>query len=107
MALEKQRAVPKDGPYSKPIPWRLVLLDDLDNAAAARLDQNRAAVHDRVAIFPRAIFSRHLVIGNALFRQHGADPDILAVLIGRASLLDDIAAEAGTLVDAQNAGDTA
>jgi hypothetical protein len=62
-------------------------------------------VHDRVAIVPGAIFPRHLVIGDALLRQYSADPDILAILIGRAALLDHILVKAGTLIDAQDAGD--
>src|SRR4051794_33906224 len=73
----------------------------------ARFDQYGPAVHDRVPIIPHAIFRRHVVIGHARFRQHRADPDILAILIGRAPLLDDIAAEARTLIDAEHAGDAA
>src|SRR5450432_248028 len=83
------------------------LLDDLDNPAAARFDQNRAAVHDRVAIVSDAIFRRHVVIGDAFFRQNRADPDILAVLIGRVTPFDDIIAKAGTLVDAKDTVDAA
>jgi hypothetical protein len=83
----------------------VVLLDDLDNAVGPRIDQNRTVVHDRVAIIPNAIFRRHIVIGDAFFGQNRADPDVLAILIGRAALLDDIAAKAGTLVHAQNPAD--
>ena len=85
----------------------VVLFDDLDNPAAARFDQDCAAVHDRVAIFADAIFLRHVVIGDAFFRQDGADAHILAILIGRAALFDDIAAKTRTFVDAQDAVHTA
>src|ERR1700722_11855376 len=78
------------------------LFDNLDNPVRARIDQNRAAVHDGVAIVPGAIFRRHVVIGDAVFRQHRADPDILVILIGRTVLLDDVAAEAGTIVHPQH-----
>jgi hypothetical protein len=83
----------------------VVLLDDLDNPAGPRFDQNRAAVYNRVAIIPGAVFRRHVVIGDALFRQNRANADVLAILIGRASLLDNIIAKAGTLIDAENPGD--
>jgi hypothetical protein len=81
-----------------------VLLDDFDNPVGTRVDQNRATVHDRVAIVPNAIFLRHIIIGYALLRQNRANPDILAILIGRAVLLNDITAKARTLIDAENAG---
>src|SRR6188768_1304691 len=80
-----------------------LLLDDLDDPSAARLDQNRAAVDDRVAVIANAIFLRYVVIGDAFFRQDGADPQIFAVLIRRAALFDDVTAEARTLVDAEDA----
>jgi len=81
------------------------LLDDFDNPAGTRFDQNRAAIYNRVPIFPGAVFRRHVVIGDAFFRQNRANSDVLAILIGRASLLDNITAKAGTLIDPQNAGD--
>jgi hypothetical protein len=81
-----------------------VLLDDFDDPAAARFDQNRAAVYDGVTIFPRAIFRRHIVIGDTFLRQNRANSHVLAILVGRAMLLDNIAVKAGTLVDAQNPG---
>jgi hypothetical protein len=70
----------------------------------ARFDQNRAAVHDRVAIIPSAVFRRHVIIGNARFRQDSADPDRLVIFIGGAALFDHIAVEAGTLVDTEYPG---
>src|SRR4051794_39675352 len=73
----------------------------------ARLDQHGAAVHHRVAVVPHAVFRRHVVIGHAGFRQHGADPDLVAIGVGGAPLLDHVAAEARTLLDAEHAGDAA
>jgi hypothetical protein len=84
----------------------VVLLDDFDNPMGARLDQHRAAVDDRVTVFPSAIFRRHIIIGNAFLRQNCADPHILAILIGRAALFDHIVAKARTLIDAENAAYT-
>src|SRR5471032_3095582 len=98
--------VAADGPHSISV-YEVVLLDDLYNPVGARIDQNRAVVHDRIAIVPRAIFRRHVVIGNALLGQHGADPDILTILIGRPMLFDDIGVKAGPLIDAEHPGDAA
>jgi hypothetical protein len=100
----KKGAILTDGPFSTS-DAAVVLLDDLDNAAGPRLDQNRAAVHDGVAIIPGAVFRRYVVIGDALLRQNRANSDVLAILIGRTTLLDDVTVKAGTLVDAQDAGD--
>src|SRR5665647_1501765 len=97
-------AIPTDGPH-RYARCRGRLLDDLDNPAAARFDQNRAAIHDRIAILPGgAVFRRHVVIGDAFLRQNRANADVFAILIGRASLLDHITAKAGPLVDAENPG---
>jgi hypothetical protein len=82
----------------------VVLFDDLDDPAGTRFDQNCAAIYNRVPIFPGAVFRRHVVIGDAFFRQNHADSDVLAILIGRASLLNDITAKAGTFIDAEDSG---
>jgi hypothetical protein len=84
-----------------------VLFDDLDNPVGARIDQDRPVVHDGVAIIARAIFRRYFVIGDTFLRQHRADSDLLAILIGRATLLDGITAKAGAFIDAENSGDAA
>jgi hypothetical protein len=84
----------------------VALLDDLDNPAGARFDQNRAAVHNRVTIIARAVFWWHIVIGDAFLRQNRADPDVFAILIGRMTPLDDVTVKAGTLIDAENPGDS-
>ena len=97
-------AIPMDGSHSTRSMPQSFLLDDLDNAAGARIDQNRAAVHNRITIIPSTIFRRYIVVVDALIRQHSANSDVLTILIGRAALLDDIIAKARTLIDAQNAG---
>jgi hypothetical protein len=98
-------AVSADGPHFELSGAAGVLLDDLDNAAGTRFDQNRAAIYNRVTIVPDAVFLRHVVIGDAVFRQHRANADVLAILVRRTSLLDNIAAKAGALIDAEHAGD--
>ncbi len=56
------------------------LLDDFDNAACTRVDQNRTIVHDRITVAGRdVVFRRHVVVANALFRENGADGNRLAV----------------------------
>jgi hypothetical protein len=82
----------------------IVLFDDLDDPAGVRFDQNRVAVHNRVTIFPGAVFRRHIVIGDAFLWQNRAEPHVLAILIGRMTPFDDISVKAGTLIDAENPG---
>jgi hypothetical protein len=50
------------------------------------------------------VLRRHIVIGDAFLREDRPNPYIFAILIRRASLLDDVGTEAGTLIDAENAG---
>jgi hypothetical protein len=73
----------------------------------ARIDENRPVVHDRITVIPNTIFRRHIVICHAVLRQNGADPYVLAILIGWATLFDHITAKARTLIDAENPGHTA
>jgi hypothetical protein len=82
----------------------IALFEDFDDPVGARFDQNRAAVHDRVAIIPNAIFRRHVIIGDARFRQDRADPDRFVIFIGRPALLDHIAVKTGPLIDAEHPG---
>ena len=98
-------AIPMDGSHSTRSMPQSFLLDDLDNAAGARIDQNRAAVHNRITIIPSTIFRRYIVVVDALIRQHSANSDVLTILIGRAVLLGCVIAKARTLLDAENPGD--
>ena len=41
------------------------LLDNLHDPVCARIDENSAVVHYRVAVIVHTIFRRHLVIGDA------------------------------------------
>jgi hypothetical protein len=50
------------------------------------------------------ILRRHIVIGNAFFRENRAYSQLIAILIRRASLFDDIGTEARTLIDPEDAG---
>jgi hypothetical protein len=90
-----------DGPCSMRSPLN-ALLNNLDDPAAMRFDQNSPAVYNRVPIVPRAIFRRHIVVSHAFLRKNGANPYILAVVIGRVMPLDDIAVKARPFIDAEN-----
>ena len=70
-----------------------------------RIDQNGPVVHDRIAIFVDAIFRRHVVIGDALLGQNGADPNVFIIPIRRAMLLNRVTAEARALIDAKDSVD--
>jgi hypothetical protein len=82
----------------------IALFEDFDDSVGARFDQNRTAVHNGVAIIPNAIFRRHVIIGDARFRQNRADPDRLVIFVGRPALLHHIAVKAGPLIDAEHRG---
>jgi hypothetical protein len=82
------------------------LLNDLDDAACSGFDQNCTTVHHRVSVLTYTVFRRHFVVGHAFSREHRPDPYILSILIGWASLFDDIGAEAGTLVYPKDPRDT-
>jgi hypothetical protein len=85
----------------------VLLLDNLDDAACSRFNQNRAAIHYCVSMLAYTILRRHIVIGNALFRENRPNSQLVAILIRGASLFDDIGAEARTLIDPEHAGDPA
>jgi hypothetical protein len=84
-----------------------LLLDNLNDAVGSRIDQNGATIHDCVSVLARAIFRRHIVIGDTLFGQNRPNSYVFVVLIGRAPLFDDIRMEARPLVDPKDAGDAA
>jgi len=92
----------KDGPNV--VPEVLLLLNDLDDTACSRLDQNRAAIYHRVSMLAYAILRRHIVVGHAFFRQNGTNSQVFPILIRRTSLFDHIGTEAGTLIHPEDAG---
>jgi hypothetical protein len=81
-----------------------MLLDDLDDTACPRLDQNRAAVYHRVSMLAYAILRWHIVIGHTFFRQNGTNSELFPILIRRTPLFDHIGTEAGTLIHPKDAG---
>jgi hypothetical protein len=81
----------------------MLLLDDLDDAVGSRVDQHGAAIHDSVSVLAHAIFGRHIVIVDALLGKYRPNSYIFVVLIGRVPLFDHIRAEAGPLIDAEDA----
>jgi hypothetical protein len=83
------------------------LLDDLDYAARAGVNQNRSIVDNCVAIFANTILLRNLVVGDACFRKYCAHPYITFVAIRGPVFFDNITVEARTLIDAQNSRHTA
>jgi hypothetical protein len=50
------------------------------------------------------ILRRHIVVGNAFFRQNGTHSQVFPILIRRTPLFDHIRAEAGALIDPEDAG---
>ena len=82
-----------------------LLFNDLDDAPGSRLDENSTTIDDGVPILPHAILGRHFVVLNAGFRQHGANAYIFVIAVGWNMSLDNIGAEARTLVDTKDAGD--
>jgi hypothetical protein len=83
------------------------LFDDFDDPVCPRIHQNGPIVHDGVAIFTGTVFLGNVVIGYAGFGQNSSDPQFLIVVIRRMVVLDDVASEARTLIDTQNATDAA
>jgi hypothetical protein len=92
----------KDGPNV--VTEVLLLLNDLDDTACSRLDQNRAAIDHRVSVLAYAILRRHVVVGHAFFRQNGTNSQVFPILIRRTPLFDHIGTEAGTLIHPEDAG---
>src|SRR5687767_4494773 len=72
----------KPGAAGLPEDPRLVLLDDLNDAAGLRINQHRAVVHNRIAILRLSILCRHVVVSNALGRQLGTDHNGLSIRVG-------------------------
>jgi hypothetical protein len=86
--------------------FEFLLLDDLDDTACPRLDQNRAAIYHRVSL-AYTVLRRHIVVGHTFFRQNGTNSQVFPILIRRTPLFDHIRTEAGTLIHPEDAGYTA
>src|SRR6202171_3792167 len=78
---------------------RWPLLDHLNDAARARFDQHGLAVHHGVAIRRGAIGLRHVVIGDAGFRQHTAHDHTILNGVVRHPLAHDVFAERRPPID--------
>lgn len=107
IAYEKSPALGRASFAAEPARPDARLLDDLNDPAGARLDQHRTLVHDGVAVLARAVLGRDLVVLDALGRQHGANLDLLAVTIGRATLLNHVLAKTRPLLDTEDSSDPA
>jgi hypothetical protein len=83
------------------------LLDHLDYASRARLNQHRSIVDDRIPIIANAVLGRNIVVSDACFRKDRAYPYIAFVAIRRPMFFDDIVTEARTCIHAENALHTA
>jgi hypothetical protein len=92
----------KDGPNV--VTEVLLLLNDLDDTACPRLDQNRSAVYHRVSMLAYTILRWHIVVGHTLFGQNGTNSQVFPILIRRTPLFDHIRTEAGTLIHPEDAG---
>src|ERR1700722_646364 len=75
------------------------LLDHLNDTARTWVDQHGSAVHHRVAVGRDGIGLRHVVIGDAGFRQHAAHDHAIRNRVIRHALAHDIFAERRTLID--------
>jgi hypothetical protein len=82
----------------------LLLLNNLDDTACSRLDQNRAAIYHRVSMLAYTILRWHIVVGHTFFRQNGTNSQVFPILIRRTPLFDHIRTEAGTLIHPEDAG---
>src|ERR1700748_1241927 len=81
------------------------LFHDFHDAVGARIDEHRAIVDDGISISAAAVFRWNVIIGYAGLRQHCADPDVLAISIGRIMTFCHVAAEARALVNSQDTVD--
>src|SRR6476620_3216387 len=88
--------------------WLRQLVDELNDATGAGLDQHGAAVHDRVVVAPRAaIFGRNVVIADSGLGQDRTNCEGLRIRVRRHLLTNDIFGETRSIIDAQNAGNPA
>jgi hypothetical protein len=82
----------------------LLLLNNLDDTACSRFDQNRATIHHRVSMLAYTVLRWHIVVGNTFFRQNCTNSQVFPIFIRRTPLFDDIRTEAGTLIYPEDAG---
>ena len=64
----------------------------------ARVDQHGMIVHVGVAVAGHVVFGRHVVIGDAAFRQHRADAEVTVIAIGRVPFANDVFAKARAII---------
>jgi hypothetical protein len=84
------------------------LLYYFHDAPCARLNEHRAAVHDGIAIAVRGVvLGRNLIIADAFFRKDRANRDWLTISVRWDAFAHDVLAEARTLVNAKQPGNTA
>src|ERR1700742_756968 len=72
-----------------------------------RVDENRSAIDDRVAIIANTVFWRNVVVGYPIAGQVCADPYVTVVRVRWNMPLDDVAVKTRPLVDSEYAVHTA
>jgi hypothetical protein len=60
---------------------QVLLLNNLDDTARSRFDQNCATIHHRVSMFAYTILRRHIVVGNAFFRQNCTNSQVFPIFV--------------------------
>src|ERR1019366_7179875 len=83
------------------------LLDHLDYASRARINQHRSIVYDRIAIIAHTVFRWNLIVSDACFRKDRACSYIAFVAVRGPMFFDDIVTEPRTCIHAKNARHTA
>src|ERR1700744_2883698 len=86
---------------------RMISLDDFDDTMRARIDENRSTVDNRIAIITYPIFRRNVIVGYAIARKICSYAYITVIRIGWVMPLDDVAVEAGPLIDSEHPVHTA
>jgi hypothetical protein len=79
------------------------LLDHLDYASRARINQHRSIVYDRIAIIANTVFRWNLIVSDACFRKDRACSYIAFVAVRGPVFFDDIVTETRTCIHAKNA----
>jgi hypothetical protein len=79
------------------------LLDHLDDASRARINQHRSVVYNRIAIIANTVFRWNLIVSDACFRKNRAYSYISFVAIRGPVFFDDIVTETRTCIYTKNA----